>query len=243
MPATRRLRPGTRGHAAEVARRLEAEYGRPRLGRDRRRVRPVDELVLTILSQNTNDRNRDVAYARLRERFPRWEQVLDAEVRAIQAAIRPAGLHQQKARRIKRVLRRIVEEQGALSLAFLRRLPVVESKAWLTHLDGVGPKTAACVLLFSLDRPAFPVDTHIERVGSRLGFYRASTASHEMHRVMEARFDPAEYFAVHTNLIRHGRTVCKPRPRCPECVLNEICPARQQFDRARRSGAGPARRT
>jgi len=229
MPVARRLRSGSRAHAAEITGRLDREYGRPVNGRARKRLPPLDELILTILSQSTNDRNRDVAYTRLRARFPRWEQVLDADLRAIQDAIRPAGLFRQKAPRIRRLLRRLRDERGTLSLAFLKRLSVPDAADWLTRLDGVGPKTAACVLLFSLDRPAFPVDTHVERLGARLGFFRSGVSSKEMHQVMAARFDPADYFAAHINFIRHGRAVCRPRPRCPECVLADLCPSRRKF--------------
>jgi len=230
------LKPGSRAHAAEIGRRLEGEFGRPVNGRARKRLPPLDELILTILSQSTNDGNRDVAYARLRARFPRWEQVLDADLRAIQAAIRPAGLHRQKAPRIRRILRRLRDERGALSLAFLKRMPVPDAIDWLTRFDGVGPKTAACVLLFSLDRPAFPVDTHVERLGARLGFFRKGASSKEMHRVMAARFEPADYFAAHINFIRHGRAVCRPRPRCAECVLGDLCPSRRKFAPASAAG-------
>ncbi|MFN3928825.1 MAG: endonuclease III domain-containing protein, partial [Thermoflexus sp.] len=146
-----------RRKAQRIDRALEEYYGIPA----RWRLDPLSELILTILSQNTSDVNSWRAFERLRERFPTWEAVRDAPVEALQEAIRPAGLSAQKAPRIQRVLRRITEERGQLSLDFLADWPVEEAKAWLRRLDGVGPKTAAIVLLFSLDKPAFPVDTHV----------------------------------------------------------------------------------
>ena len=186
----------------------------------------VSELVCTILSQNTNDANRDRAYTALRDKFPTWEQVRDAPVKQIVAAIRPAGLANQKGPRIQNALRRIAERdpQGRLNLDFLADLPVPEAKQWLTSLDGVGPKTAASVVLFSLNRPAFPVDTHVHRVTTRLGLIPPGTSADKAHDLLEALVPPEWYFAFHINLIEHGRAVCKAqRPQCDGCPLRKQC--------------------
>lgn len=185
----------------------------------------VSELVSTILSQNTNDRLRDLAYDRLRQRFPTWEKVRDAPLKEIVAAVRPAGLAQQKGPRIKRALEHITREQGKLRLAFLRHFSVDEARAWLTSISGVGPKTAAIVLLFALGKPAFPVDTHIHRVAKRLGLIGPGVTREKAHQILEELVPPDRYYSFHLLLIEHGRRVCRaPRPRCPECVLKDLCP-------------------
>lgn len=205
----------------KIHRRLAKAYGLPQ----RRRLDPVSELVSTILSQNTNDRLRDLAYGRLRERFPTWDQVRDAPRKEIIAAIRPAGLARQKGPRIKRALQRITQERGKLTLDFLRRLPTPQAKAWLTSIPGVGPKTAAIVLLFSLGKRAFPVDTHIHRVARRLGLIAPKVSREKAHEILEELVPPPRYYDLHLLLIAHGRRVCRaPRPRCPECVLKDLCP-------------------
>lgn len=196
-------------------------YGKPVW---RNQLPPVDELVSTILSQNTNDTNRDRAFAALRERHPSWEDVRDADPQSVMAAIRPAGLANQKGPRIQRVLEQIAEERGDLDLSFLANLPPAEAKAWLMRYKGVGPKTAAIVLLFSLGVPAFPVDTHVYRVTGRLGLRPPSMSVEKAHDYLETLFPPESYYEVHLNLIRHGREVCRARnPACAECVLNDIC--------------------
>jgi len=195
-------------------------YGEP----ERHRLDPVSELVCTILSQNTNDLNRDVAYETLRARFPTWEAVRDAPVEEVVEAIRPAGLANQKGPRIQQALRAITEERGKLELDFLADLPVEEAKAWLTRLKGVGPKTAAIILLFSLDRPAFPVDTHVHRVSQRLGLIGPGVTAEQAHDLLEDLIPPENYYAFHLNLIEHGRLVCKAgRPRCEVCTIREYC--------------------
>ncbi|RMF36753.1 MAG: endonuclease III [Chloroflexi bacterium] len=210
-----------RSKALEVHRRLVEQYGqrpwRPRLD-------PVAELVSTILSQNTNDRLRDRAFQRLRERFPTWEAVRDAPVEAIVEAIRVAGLGQQKARRIKEALQRISRERGTLELDFLRQMPVEEARRWLTSFNGIGPKTAAIILLFALGMPAFPVDTHVHRVSRRLGLIPPGTSREKAHRLLEEMMPPETYYTFHLNLIRHGREVCQARrPRCERCFLKDLC--------------------
>jgi endonuclease-3 len=216
-----------------VHRRLLETYGEP-LWRDP--LPPLDELVSTILSQNTNDVNRDRAFERLRGRFPTWEQVRDAPVREVIAAIRPAGLANQKGPRIQKALRRITDERGALTLDFLADLPLQEARDWLVSLNGVGPKTAAIVLLFSLGRPAFPVDTHVHRVSRRLGLIGERVSAPKAHPLLEALVPPAWYYALHLNLIRHGRQVCHARkPQCGACALSDLC----DFWEHRQQEAGP----
>ena len=200
---------------------LLAEYGEPVW---RNPLPAIDELVSTILSQNTNYTNRDRAFAALRARFPSWEAVRDAETTAIIAAIRLAGLANQKGPRIQNVLRAITAERGKLDLEFLKTWPVAEARAWLTKFNGVGPKTAAIVLLFSLGLPAFPVDTHVHRVTGRLGLRPEEMSADECHAYFESLLPPATYAAAHLNIIRHGREVCHARnPECERCVLKRLC--------------------
>lgn len=211
-----------------VAAALRTAYGYPGW---RPYLEPLDELIDCILSQSTNDRNRDVAFSALKEQFPTWEEALDAPVDEIIAAIRPAGLSNQKGPRIQDVLRRIKDERGALNIDFLGDLSVPEAKAWLTRLDGVGPKTAAIVLCFAFNMPAFPVDTHIHRVGQRIGFLPAGISADKAHDVMEAIIPEDDYYAFHLNLIRLGREICHARkPDCPRCPLQAYCDYYQSRD-------------
>jgi endonuclease-3 len=205
----------------KIHRRLLDAYGEPLW---RPHMDPVSELVSTILSQNTNDVNRDVAFERLRARFPTWEQVRDAEVEEVVEAIRPAGLANQKGPRIQEALRFVTQERGELNLEFLAEWPVEDAKAWLSSIKGVGPKTAAIVLLFSLGRPAFPVDTHVHRVSKRLGLIDPTTTREKAHADLEVVVPATDYYAFHLNLIRHGRQVCTSRkPHCADCILIDLC--------------------
>ncbi|MGC9521397.1 MAG: endonuclease III domain-containing protein [Anaerolineae bacterium] len=198
-------------------------YGEPQRDSDRGHD-PVASLVNTILSQNTNDDNRDVAYEQLRERFATWEEVRDAPEDELIDAIRPAGLAPTKGPRIQEALQAITEEQGEISLAFLGDMPLAEARAWLLDLNGVGPKTAAIVLLFALGRPAFPVDTHVHRVTKRLGLIPKGTSREKAHELLEALMPEEIYYPFHLNVIEHGRTVCVARtPRCDVCVLTDLC--------------------
>ena len=207
--------------AAKVYAALLKEYGQPVW---RVKLPALDELVSTILSQNTNDINRDRAFEALRAHFPNWEAVRDAPAAEVVAAIRPAGLANQKGPRIQAVLRAITQERGTLDLEFLRDLPVNEARAWLTQFKGVGPKTAAIVLLFSLGLPAFPVDTHVHRVTGRLGLRPEKLSADDSHPYFEGLLSPDTYYAAHLNLIRHGREVCHAlRPACERCVLQNLC--------------------
>jgi len=184
----------------------------------------IDELVSTILSQNTNDVNRDRGFNALRAKLPTWEAVRDAAPEAEIEAIRPAGLANQKGPRIQQVLRSISEERGALNLDFLAGLPIEEARAWLTKFNGVGPKTAAIVLCFSLNMPAFPVDTHIYRVSGRTGLRPEKMTVEQAHPHLESLFPPETYYAAHLNLIRLGREVCGARkPNCAECPIRKLC--------------------
>jgi endonuclease III len=213
--------------------RLRREYGRPVLRPHRA---PVDELILTVLSQNTNDRNRDVAYARLRERFSSWAEVRDAPVAEVEDAIRPGGLAPTKAVRIKQILGAIHERHpgapdtaGRLGngddLAWLEDAPLEDARDYLVELPGVGRKTAACVLLFSYGRPEVPVDTHVYRVGTRLGLWPEGTSPERAHDVMLRLVDPDDAYEIHVLLIRHGRRTCTARnPDCPACPLKRMCP-------------------
>jgi len=207
--------------AWQVHQHLLDFYGQPT---DRNPLPPVDELVSTILSQNTNDTNRDRAFESLRRRFPTWEQVRDADLGSVIAAIRPAGLANQKGPRIQQVLRGITAERGSLDLYFLRDLPLEEARLWLMKFKGVGPKTAAIVLLFSLGRPAFPVDTHIYRVTGRLGLRPEKMTVEDAHLHLEKLLPPDTYYAAHLNLIRLGREICVARkPACQRCPLMALC--------------------
>jgi endonuclease III len=184
----------------------------------------IDELVSTILSQNTNDVNRDRGFNALRAKFPTWEAVREANLEEVIKAIRPAGLANQKGPRIQQVLRSITEERGSLNLDFLSDLPVEEARAWLTKFNGVGPKTAAIVLCFSLNMPAFPVDTHIYRVSGRIGLRPEKMNVEQAHPHLESVFPPETYYAAHLNLIRLGREVCGARkPNCPQCPIRDLC--------------------
>jgi len=198
--------------------RLRATYGRPALRPHRA---PVDELVLTVLSQNTNDRNRDVAYERLRARFSSWDAVRGAPEDEVEAAIRPGGISRVKARRIQMILRALADDD----LAWLEAAPLAEGRAFLCGLPGVGRKTAACVLLFSYGLADVPVDTHVYRVGTRLGLLRAGASFDEAHEQMRALTAAEDAYELHVNLIRHGRRICSARaPRCRECPLRRMCP-------------------
>jgi endonuclease-3 len=214
------MRP-TRASAKAVNRRLLSAYGHALW---RKPLPPLDELVSTILSQNTNDVNRDRAFEALRSHFPTWEAVRDAEAAEVVEAIRSAGLANQKAPRIQDVLRRITEERGHLDLGFLRRMPPDEVRRWLTKFKGVGPKTASIVMLFSLGMPAFPVDTHVYRVTGRLGLRPKNMSEEAAHSLLERLFPPEAYVDAHLNLVRHGRQICLARrPLCEKCVLRDLC--------------------
>lgn len=236
--------------AARVARirdRLRELYGIPRMAPH---GRPLDELILTVLSQSTNDRNRDVAFLRLRERFAKagrpidYVAVLEAPVAEVEEAIRPGGISKVKSARIQAILAAVADSAGEvqaahdsdsalgsgdpLSLEWMRDAPVETSRAYLCSLPGVGRKTAACVLLFSYGLPDIPVDTHVSRVGTRLGLFRPGAPFEELHDQMLALTPAGQELEFHVNLLRHGRRTCHARnPVCRECALARMCPSRQ----------------
>jgi endonuclease-3 len=218
----RAWKPPDRRRVKAIRDALRRFYGRPVNVPHRA---PLDELVLTVLSQNTNDRNRDVAYARLRSRFPDWESVAAAPVGAVEEAIRPGGISRVKAERIGSMLRTIRAERDGLDLSFLGRVPRSDALGFLESLPGVGRKTAACVLLFSFDRPEMPVDTHVHRVASRLELIRPGAPFAEAHDTLQRLIDPDDVYETHVNLLRHGRRLCSARsPACAECPLRRSCP-------------------
>lgn len=201
----------------------------------RPRIDPLSELVLTILSQHTSDLNRDRAFERMRERFPTWEAVRDAPTEELADAIRSGGLANQKAPRIQETLRLITEERGELDLSFLPAMSLQDAKAWLASFRGVGPKTAACVLMFACGMPALPVDTHVYRVSQRLGLIGERTNAEQAHVVLEAMTEPEQRYTFHVNMITHGRRVCKAqRPLCEVCVVQSWC---NYFHRVRATSA------
>jgi len=201
--------------------RLLEAYGRsPKVNYEN----PLDLLIETVLSQNTNDVNRDRAYRSLRERFQTWELVRDAKLAEVVGAIRIAGLANSKGPRIQQLLQEISDERGNMDIGFLGELEPVEARRWLLHFKGVGPKTAAIVMLFALNMPAFPVDTHVYRVTGRLGLRDAKLSAAKAHEELAEIFPPESYYDVHLNLIRHGREICGARrPACERCFLNDMC--------------------
>ncbi len=210
---------------ARIRSRLAEIYGVPPLGPHRH---PLAELILTVLSQSTNDRNRDVAYLRLRQRFPRWEQVRDAPVSEVEAAIRPGGISNVKSARIVAILQAI-SGSGDLSLDWLADAPVTEGQQYLCSLPGVGRKTAACVLLFSFGLRDVPVDTHVSRVGARLGLLPDGGSFDRLHDAMLALTPRGAELELHMNLLRHGRRTCHARvPDCGACALARMCPSRRR---------------
>jgi endonuclease-3 len=196
----------------------------------------MTELVLTILSQNTTDANSGRAFMRLRRRFDSWDALVEAPVEEIEREIAVGGLAKRKAPRIKAALAAVREKRGSWDLGFLRDLPLDEAKAWLRELSGVGPKTAACVLMFALGRPALPVDTHVHRVAGRLGLVPPKATPEKAHDILsygsdgESALDPELVYPLHISLIKHGRRLCRARsPLCAECPLLDGCPAGRGF--------------
>ncbi|MGQ9697911.1 MAG: endonuclease III domain-containing protein [Armatimonadota bacterium] len=216
---------GVKARARWAARMLEETHGRPVW---KRRADPLDELILTVLSQKTSDANSRRAFASLKTRFPTWEDAAVASVDELEDAIRPAGLAPQKAPRILGILREIAARERAYSLHRLEQMPTDEAVRYLTSLHGVGLKTAACVLMFSLGRPVLPVDTHVHRVSLRLGLVPRGSSADQAHHILQRLYPEDERYPVHINMIRHGREVCTARsPRCNACPLLSGCPTGQ----------------
>jgi endonuclease-3 len=212
------------GHVLAVLDRLEKcwhmEENPPHL----RHEEPLDGLILTVLSQNTNDKNRDRGYVNLRKLFPSWESVATASSEDIREAIRVAGLSDVKSKRILEILEQIYKAFGAYSLKSLREKSSEEAKFFLLHLPGVGAKTTACVLLFDLGFPSFPVDTHISRFSKRVGWVKERCKPEEIGAVMEQVVPENRYLGGHVNIITHGRNVCLARtPRCSQCSVADLC--------------------
>lgn len=222
-----------------VVARLTAIYGAPVNEPD---GDALAGLVATILSQHTSDSNSSRAYQSLRAAFPHWRAILQATDEELTAAIRVGGLARVKARRIKEVLAGIVAARGAFDLAFLADLPLDEARGWLQALPGVGPKTAACTLLFNLGRPALPVDTHVHRVARRLGLLGPRVNAGAAHAALETLLAPDEIYPFHVNMILHGRRICKaPLPRCGLCLLTDLCAYYQGTPGHRRDESEPNR--
>lgn len=226
------FRPPDDGTVREIHRRLARRFGPldpPR------RWDPVEELVYTVLSQNTSDVNSHRAFAALRERFPTWEALARARPSQVAAAIRPGGLSNIKAPRILSILRTIRERNGSIDLDWMHDASDREVSDYLLSLPGVGPKTAACVLAFSLGRPALPVDTHVHRVAGRLGFLPRGTSAAAAHSIMEELVPPRLRVTMHVGMIRLGRQICRPgRPLCEVCPLQDLCPTAPKFLRTPR---------
>ena len=211
----------------EIVRRLESAYGPRQLVPD---GDPLSTLVETILSQNTSDLNSGRAFRSLRRVFPLWEDVAAAEPERISDAIRAGGLGDIKGRRIKEALQAIKASRGDFSLDFLNKMPLEEARQWLKELPGVGDKTAACVLLFSLGRPALPVDTHIHRISRRLGLIAESITAEKAHLILQQLVSQGLVYQFHVLMIDHGRKKCRARnPACSTCVLSDICPSSGKF--------------
>jgi endonuclease-3 len=241
-----RWRAPARARVVRVRERLREVYGIPLM---RTHGDPLAELVLTVLSQSTNDRNRDVAYLRLRERFGSWEAVMRAPVAEVEEAIRPGGISKVKSARIKAILEAIAADPAGrfgdaseasvsrsgpaheLSLDWLADAPIAQGRDYLTALPGVGRKTAACVLLFAYGMRDVPVDTHVSRVGMRLELLEPGAPFERLHDQMLALTPPGEELELHVNLLRHGRRTCYARkPACGICALARMCPSRATFD-------------
>jgi endonuclease-3 len=225
------FKPPSRARVGRIRDRLRAVYGVPRM---KPHGHPIAELILTVLSQSTNDRNRDVAYLRLRERLPSWAQVRDARRTRVEEAIRPGGISKVKSRRIQEILLAISADRHdpprELSLDWLARVPIDEARAYLLSLPGVGRKTAACVLLFAFGMREVPVDTHVSRVARRLGMLPQGGSFTRLHDQMLELTPPGGELELHVNLLRHGRRTCHARlPACRECALGPMCPSRHLF--------------
>jgi endonuclease-3 len=202
----------------------------------------MSELVLTLLSQNTADINSGRAFSRLLQRFPTWQSVLDAPLSEVEDTIRPGGLAPTKAPRLQAMLAEIKQRTGGFDLRFLEDLPVDQAREWLRSLPAVGPKTAACVLLFGLGMPGLPVDTHVHRVSQRLGLVPVKATPEQAQLQLEAEVSPQDHYLFHILLIRHGRHLCTARsPACGTCPLLPGCPAGQELIRQKAEDAGSKR--
>ncbi len=212
-------------YVSEITERLEAAFGEPKW---QGRRKPLDSLILTVLSQSTNDNNRDVAYARLRERFPAWESVMNAPAQEVADAIRPAGLGNQKSVRIINILKWIDETYHTFDLDFLCDMPQQEVIDTFTQLKGIGIKTISVVLMFTCGVDIFPVDTHVHRICKRLGLVPDKAGAEKTHHLMQPLVPAGKSYSLHMNFLKLGRTICKAQnPKCSECPLAHLCPSAQ----------------
>lgn len=221
------MSPPDPGLVREIHRRLRREHGRLS---PPRRLDPLEELVYTILSQNTSDANSLRAYRAMRARYPTWEALAEAREADLVETIRPGGLAPTKAPRILAVLHEIRAREGGIDLSWMEAAPTPEVEEYLLSLPGVGRKTAACVLAFALGRPVVPVDTHVHRVATRLGLVPEGTGAAAAHDVLLEAVPARLRVPLHVGLIRHGREVCRARrPRCGDCPLRDLCPSAPRF--------------
>ncbi len=201
--------------------KLREEYGVPEPSG---RKDPVVSLIKTILSQNTNDKNRDMAAERLFERIGSPSEILEADLGDIEDAVRPAGLGNTKAKRIKEFLKKLKREEGEITLEHVEEMDVDEAKKYLKSFKGIGPKTAAVTLLFVFGKPLMPVDTHVHRVSKRLGLIDENCSRDRAHDILEEKVPKKRMYEFHINLIKHGRSICSARdPKCEKCSLKQIC--------------------
>jgi endonuclease-3 len=227
MPALKTVMQKT-ARIMKAAELLEEEYGLPRWAHELHD--PVSTLIGTILSQNTSDKNSRPAYKSLRKKYPKWEKLLKARDKDIAKTIKRGGLANIKAKRIKNVLKEIKKRKGKLSLSFLKNKPKREAREFLLSLEGVGPKTAAIVLMFGFGVPTFPVDTHLFRLSKRLGFISNKASYEKAHDLMDKLVPDEKKASFHVNLIYLGREVCHARrPKCSKCKLKKICPSAFKF--------------
>ncbi len=210
-----------RKKAEKICKALLREYGDEV---SERKLPPIDELVMTILSQHTNDVNMFRAFESLKATYSTWDEVLTAPQDELAKSIRSSGMYNLKAKRIQATLREIQERVGKLDLSLLEKMEIPQAKEWLTSLHGVGPKTAAIVLLFSFGFPVLPVDTHVWRVTKRLGIIEQDVSREKAHDLLEEILPRDCIPSLNKNLVRHGRDICRAQnPRCPECFLKKIC--------------------
>ena len=225
MKAKRRFTP--RVSPELVLDRLEAAYGFEEWSP---RMTALDELLFTVLTQHTSDSNAEIAFTAMRKRYPTWGVVVEADTTELANTIRSGGLANQKAPRLQAILLEILQRRGEFEIEFLGGLPLEEARKWLTSLPGVGPKTAAVTLAFSLGMPAMPVDTHVYRVGKRIGLIGMKTSVDDAHVIMERQVPEERVYAYHVQLIAHGRQTCKAiRPLCDQCALQDLCPSAATF--------------
>ncbi len=219
-------------HVKEILDAFEKHWGNegrpsPELKHDE----PLDGLMLTLLSQNTNDKNRDKAFEKLKAEYPKWDRVAEAPIEKVVDLIRVAGLGDTKAKHMKQILVILKEKFGRYSLIEMQKWKVEEAREFLVSLPGVGVKTAGCVLIFDLDMPAFPVDTHVARISRRLGWVPEKMAPDKIQEYLESTLPPERFRGAHLNIIEHGRGICSARkPDCKNCFAEKRCQFTKSLD-------------